>query len=175
MRKFISEGTKSLICGCHDILHPIWVLWSWKKIYKKWPKCWEVVCIFLHDIGHIGLNYLSDVRQKDVHWVLGAQICRMLFGQKGFDFVAGHVLKSEFPKSRLFEPDKYSWTVAPLWWMRKNNWVENLPGSAEEFKSRARENVENGFKKDNHDLHLELLNEKKKKRNKKDASLLQKS
>lgn len=159
--KIISEGTKSLLFGCHDVWHYVWTLWAWKKLYKEWPKWWEVVCIFLHDIGHVGLDYLEDVKQKEIHWVLGAQICRILFGQKGFDFVAGHVVNNGFTKSKLFKPDKYSWTIAPLWWMRKNNWVERLPGSAEDFKNKAKENVLNGFKKDNHDLHLELKENEK--------------
>lgn len=70
----MTQGTVSILFGCHSPIHSVLVLMSWKKLYRHWPRWWQIVCIFLHDIGHWGLDYLDDVNQKNKHWELGARI-----------------------------------------------------------------------------------------------------
>ena len=155
----MSEGTISYLIGCHHFfLHPLWVLVAWIKEYRSFPKPWELACIFLHDIGHIGKEYLTDPKQKAEHWKLGAIIAGKLFGEKGFLMVAGHSKGSGFPRSKLFVPDKKSWIVAPAWWLRSNSWFEDFgstfshPGK---WKALCIENANAGFPKGSHEMYLE--------------------
>lgn len=156
----MKEGTISILIGCHNfIMHPLCVLIAWHKEYRSWPKFWELVCIFIHDIGHWGLDYLSDPEQKKRHWILGACWAQKLFGIKGYLFVAGHVTHSPFPKSKLYIPDKRSWLEAPNWWLRTNSWFEDFgnwysedPG---QWKKIVKENLDNGCPKGSHELYLE--------------------
>ena len=155
----LSEGTISYLIGCHQFfLHPLWVLVAWIKEYRSLPKFWELCCIFLHDIGHIGKDYLSDSKQKAEHWILGAKIARLLFGEKGFLLIAGHVTKSPYPRSKLYLPDKRSWLEAPDWWLLSNSLIEDFETNAslpKNWKRLVRENIENGCPKGSHELYLE--------------------
>jgi hypothetical protein len=155
----MSEGTISYLIGCHSfIIHPLCVLIAWYKEYRAWPKFWQLVCIFIHNIGHIGKEYLSDPRQKADHWKLGAKIAFKCFGPKGFYFVAGHSKGSGFPRSKLFLPDKKSWLYAPSWWLWSNHWFENFNSSASiphNWKRLVAENVANGCPKGSHEMYLE--------------------
>lgn len=160
----MTEGTKSYLIGCHQFfLHPLWVLIAWVKIYRRWPKFWELCCIFLHDIGHIGKNYLSDPKQKEEHWILGAELAQKFFGDKGFYMIAGHVTHSGFPRSTLYLPDKQSWIEAPIWWLTTNRWFENFGAwhsrNPHEFKKIIAENIANGCPKGSHEIYLELRDE----------------
>ncbi len=117
----ISEGTRSLLIGCHSfIIHPLMVLRAWRWWFGSWPAIWQIVCIFLHDIGLAGREYLSDPAIKKGHWRLGASWAERLFGNKGFLFCAGHTPESMGPRSDLWYADKASWLVAPIWWMKLN-------------------------------------------------------
>jgi hypothetical protein len=116
----MKQGTKSIICGCHSPIHSIIVTISWKKIYGKWPKFWQLVCIFLHDIGHYGLDYLDNFEEKKIHWKLGAKIGGLIYGNKGYNFLAGHCDYSNRSRSALYKADKYSWLIAPRWWLWLN-------------------------------------------------------
>ena len=122
----LKEGTISILLGCHSIVHSFLVLVSWVKLYGKFPKPWQIVCIFLHDIGHLGLDYLSNFEEKKEHWRFGAEISRTLFGKKGYSFVAGHCDYSNENRSALYKADKYSWYIAPKWWMYCNAYFEPL-------------------------------------------------
>jgi len=127
----MKEGTKSLLFGCHQFfLHPLWVLFAWRLEYKEWPKFWEIVCIFLHDVGLWGLDYLTDPYQKKAHWELGTWYGWKLFGMKGLSLIAGHTPYSDWPKSRLWKADKRSWLVAPIWWLNLNFHIENFQTEA---------------------------------------------
>lgn len=125
----MTEGTKSYLIGCHQFLiHPLCVLWAWRKWFGSWPKFWQIVCIFLHDIGICGRQYLSNKDAKDGHWKRGAVYAYLLFGDKGFLFCAGHTPEALpcYPRSLLWYADKYSWVVAPMWWLWNNYRVEGF-------------------------------------------------
>lgn len=132
----MKEGTRSYLFGCHQfLLHPLWVLLAWRLEYKSWPKWWEIIAIFLHDIGICGRQYLSNDEAKIGHWRKGTHlsfyIVRKLTGSickgailAGF-LCAGHCPEeSNFPESKLSRADKRSWLVAPMWWLWFNYWVE---------------------------------------------------
>ncbi len=134
----MTEGTKSYLVGCHQFfIHPLWVLMAWRLEYKSWPKWWEIICIFLHDIGVCGRQYLSDDKAKKGHWLKGADIAIkivwMLKRGRGslplqfetYDFCAGHCPEeSGYPESKLSRADKRSWLVAPIWWLWINYYIE---------------------------------------------------
>lgn len=157
----MTQGTISIIFGCHSPVHSILVLLAWRKIYGKWPKFWETVCILIHDIGHYGLNYLDDVKQKRKHWRPGAEIAWRLFGMKGFLLLAGHCLYSGFKKSTLYRADKYAWVIAPNWWLYSNNFFEpklcmgyGRMEAVKLFKESVTQNWNAGLPESTHDLYL---------------------
>jgi len=160
----ISEGTISYLIGCHQFLiHPLCVLAAWIKEYRQWPAPWELVCIFIHDIGHIGLDYLSDSRQKTYHWVLGAEIALRLFGAKGFLLVAGHSAQSGYPRSKLYIPDKKSWLVAPDWWLDSNRLFEDFQSDhsgAKEWKKLVAKSMREDFPNGLHRVYLDHKNDR---------------
>lgn len=155
----MNEGTKSYLFGCHHFfIHPLLVLIAWIKEYKTFPKFWELICIFLHDIGHVGKQYLSDPKEKQKHWMLGADIAYKLFGLKGFYLIAGHTTQNSHPRSKLFIPDKKSWLIAPNWWLWLNYKIEDFQSEAAKpkaWKALVSENVKNGYPKGNHEMYLE--------------------
>lgn len=159
----MKQGTISVLFGCHSVLHSITVARAWRRLYGSWPKGWELACIFLHDIGHWGTNYLDNVEEKRQHAVLGARVAGALFGKKGYELVAGHNPYNGAPRSRLFEPDKFSWLLASKWWMWTNTIFEPKlirPGysrmeSVMMFKTAMWENARHGYKKQGHDIYLE--------------------
>jgi hypothetical protein len=152
----MSEGTRSVLFGCHSPIHAFYVIVAWKELYGKYPKPWELICILLHDLGHLGLNYLSDPEQKKKHWVLGAGIAGALFGQKGMDLVAGHTIHSGFPISRLKKPDKFSHIIASERWMAWYYWIEGLEGfPPKEWKRRIRAEIEQENWRDCHEVYLD--------------------
>lgn len=64
-------GTKSLLFGVHQIfLHPLFVLWGWKKLYG-WPNWRELVCIIIHDWGYWGCADM-DGKEGERHPVWAA-------------------------------------------------------------------------------------------------------
>jgi hypothetical protein len=120
----MKEGTISVLWGCHSPIHSFLVLCAWIRLYKRLPRPWQIVCIFIHDIGHWQKDYLTDVEQKYDHWILGAYLAFCMFGKKGYAFVAGHYSYSGYPLSLLYKADKYSWTIAPIWWLWLNYQIE---------------------------------------------------
>lgn len=131
----MKEGTKSVLFGCHNpLIHGIFVLMAWRLEYKSWPKWWEVICIFLHDIGVWGRQYLSDDRAKIGHWKLGATIATNLvflitrdwvLSLEAHYLVAGHCPEeSGYRKSKLWTPDKKCSLVTPIWLLWWNYWIE---------------------------------------------------
>lgn len=136
---------------------------AWRKLYGRWPSWWETACIFLHDIGHWGKDYLDDYEAKKHHAELGARVCGFLFGRRGYDLAFGHNAYGDFARSMLYEPDKYSWVIAPEWWMVTNTWFEpklvrkgsTRRQSAVMFKEAMRANMQTGWARRGHDIYLE--------------------
>ena len=144
-------------------MHSLVVIKAWKQLYGHWPNLWEVSCILIHDIGHWGKDYLNDYEAKQRHSELGAKVAGFLFGQKGYDLIIGHNAYNGQPRSKLYEPDKYSWVIAPVWWMITNTFFEpklirknsTRKESALMFKNAMRLNMDNGWVKRGHDIYLE--------------------
>jgi hypothetical protein len=129
---------------------------AWRKIFGSYPKLWELFCIFLHDIGICGRQYLSVKGAKNGHWLAGAKIAGYLFGQKGAWLCAGHTSESNFPQSKLFLADKYSWLVAPEWWLWSNFYLEKFEGSISnpvEWKKIIADNLKKNHHFSSHDLY----------------------
>lgn len=157
----LKQGTISFFFGCHDPVHSILVVLSWRKLYGEWPRLWQIACIFLHDIGHIGVDYLDSYDDKKRHWELGAMAARHLFGWEGWRFLAGHSKHSNTPLSKLYKADKFSWSMAPTWWLWKNNVVEpKLKGgmgnlqAIRDFRAKVKENIESGRFGETHEIYL---------------------
>lgn len=98
----MTEGTISVLFGCHSVIHSLCVLRAWRYLYRRWPWGWQIVCIFLHDVGHWGRDYLSNPEEKEDHWYLGAKIARWLFGMKGWQLVKGHTKVSLGGKGQIY-------------------------------------------------------------------------
>lgn len=162
MPRLVSQGTISVLIGCHSPIHGLLVVIAWRKLYGKFPKLWQIACIFLHDVGHVGLDYLDNYDEKKQHWRGGAYIAYWLFGEKGYELVAGHSSHSWFPPNRLYYADRYSWTLAPYWWLYWNSLVEpqlncgmSIKAAIKTFRDRVRENVESGRYEATHNFFLE--------------------
>ncbi len=165
----MKQGTVSWFFGCHSVVHSVLVLIAWRKVYARWPKLWQVACIFLHDIGHIGLDYLDDFEQKKRHWKLGAEIGGRLFGYRAYYLLAGHCSHSGFVESELYRADKYSWYIAPTWWLWWNNIVEpklaiNCDGNMDavrKFQAMVKTSIESGEFRSTHEMYLQRRGEPK--------------
>ncbi len=158
----MKQGTMSVLLGCHSPVHSLLVLIAWCKLYRRFPKPWQLICILIHDIGHWGTMYLDNPEEKERHSVLGAKIAGKLFGQRGHDLILGHNSYNGMPRSELYDPDKYSWTIAPIWWMVSNTWFEpklqrrgsTRRESALMFKRATIENGKTGFQERGYDIYL---------------------
>jgi hypothetical protein len=142
----MKEGTKSWLFGCHSIVHSYYVFKAWKVLYGSYPNFMETICILLHDIGYIGIDYLSNKSNKG-HAILGAKIAKFLFGEAGWNLVIGHSRAdskaNNVPLSPLEGPDDYSWLLAPDWWLDFNRFIEpQLAGRA--WKKKVKDNWESG-------------------------------
>jgi len=156
------QGTLSVLFGCHSIVHSLVVTVAWRKLYGRCPNWWQIVCILIHDIGHWGKDYLDDYELKKRHAELGAKVAGFFFGQKGYRLVSGHNAYNGQERSELYQPDKYSWVIAPIWWMMSNTIAEpklirkgcTRRQSAVMFKEAMRENMKHDFKEQGHDIYL---------------------
>lgn len=158
----MKQGTVSILVGVHSPVHSLLVALAWHRLYRTWPRPWELMCIVLHDVGHVSLDYLDDPAQKVRHWRLGARIAGRLFGPKGYDLVAGHCADSGAERSKLYKPDKYSRSLEPSWLQWFCTVVEpkvTLGRSRWEhvrwFRSVVAANIESGEYRDLHHLCLE--------------------
>lgn len=158
----MKQGTWSVLLGCHSPVHSIIVTVAWVKLYRSFPAPWELVCIFIHDIGHWGKDYLNDYEEKKRHGIAGTKLAQRLFGEKGHDLCAGHNEYNGAKRSRLYDPDKYSWVIAPIWWLMSNQIFEpklirknaGRYESAVMFKQAMAENMKTGFKEAGHAIYL---------------------
>ncbi len=158
----MTEGTRSLLIGCHSfIMHPLMVIKAWHWWFGRWPRPWQIICIFIHDWGIAGRDYLTWKYAKVGHWRCGAHLAYKFFGQKGFDFCAGHTPEStrafaDIKRSDLWYADKASWLVAPIWWLKLNyifdisNNGRNKVSSPWEFKLWIAQNLKEDLLNGNH-------------------------
>ena len=170
-RKLMTEGTISYLFGCHQFFfHPLWVLFAWRLEYKSWPKLWQIICIFLHDVGICGRQYISDDEAKPGHWILGAVLAKQLFtrigrcdlAEKAWFFIGGHCpSESCLNKSKLFLPDKRSYLVEPMWMKWVNYYIEDFEiSNPVDWTERVRENLKRELPLGGHELYLSLKNGK---------------
>ncbi len=156
----MTEGTKSYLFGCHSfIMHPLCIIYAWKKHYGTWPNFKQIVCIFLHDIGIIGLDYLS--KGKKGHWVRGANLANDLFGPDAFYFCAGHSTGSGTTRSKMWIADKKSWLYAPKWWLHLNKWVEGWDVHPDDWVKAVKKDLEKESPTGAHGLYLELTGKRR--------------
>lgn len=163
----MKQGTISVFFGCHNIFHSVFVLIAWIKLYRRLPKFWQLICIFIHDIGHYGKNYLDNIAEKKRHWIGGARLAEKLFGIKGFLFIAGHCAYSGYKKSELYKADKYSWHIMPGWFHLIFQTFEpklkmgcSRMEAIRAFKKAVKESIESGEFRSTHDIYLERCREK---------------
>jgi hypothetical protein len=158
----LTQGTISVIIGCHSPIHSLLVGLAWRRLYGVWPSPWEWACIIVHDLGHLGRNYLDNYEEKKGHWELGARIAGILFGREGYLLVAGHSEHSGEPESRMFRADKFSWSLAPTWWLWLHTYTEPKilcrPTRREHvrwFREQVAKSIGNGEWKETHKIWLD--------------------
>lgn len=133
-------GTKTLLFGLHQfMLHPALMLIAYIKVFKTCPSLLEIVAIIVHDWGYFGKEGI-DSKGGEYHPYLGAKICRLLFGPKGWDFCIGHNdevrLKEGVARSRLYTVDKYYYILIPVWLHRL---LGDISGESLEIAERGNE------------------------------------
>lgn len=123
----MTQGTKSILIGSHSVIHSILVIKAWRIVYNKWPSLKIILCIFLHDIGYYGMNYITN-KSNIGHAELGARIAKKIFGKEYYELIIGHSASSrnkyKIYDTRLEAPDDYSWLIAPKWWISFSNLIE---------------------------------------------------
>lgn len=165
----MTEGTISYLFGCHQFFfYPLWVLFAWRLEYKSWPKLWQIICIFLHDVGICGRQYISDDEAKLGHWMLGGFLAHELFLKLGLPriaetswlFIGGHAPnESGMPKSKMFIPDKRSYLVEPMWMKWVNYYVEDFGiSNLVDWTERVKENLKREHPLGSHEMYLNLKN-----------------
>lgn len=137
----MKQGTRSLLVGCHQFIwHPLLVIVGWVLWHNSFPRFWELVCIFIHDWGVWGTDYLDGPDNKVRHPERGANIAKRFFGEKGWMLIAGHSLEyikgwdavhpdlqpPDLEVSDLFYADKYSWLITPNFLLTWQHRVEGL-------------------------------------------------
>lgn len=165
--RILSQGTRSVLYGCHAPHHAVMVAIAWRRLYGRWPKLWELACIFLHDVGHVGTNFWDNPEEKDSHWRLGAELADYLFGIEGYLLCAGHEPHSGCKESKLYKADRLSRLWTPTWlllWERlaepelrraQPGWISGV----RDLRERLKASIESGEFVSNHDVYLEMLKE----------------
>lgn len=122
----MNVGTKSILFGVHQFLwHPLTVARAWRYLYGRWPRAWEWVCIFCHDLGYWGKPNM-DGEEGRTHPVRGARLAQKIVGWKwpqlssaAFDVTIAH--SSYYAEihglrtSKLYLADKVSILFDPGW------------------------------------------------------------
>jgi hypothetical protein len=124
----VTIGTKSLLYGAHCfLLHPIFVLSAWIRLYG-WPrKPPVVVAVLLHDLGYWGRSNMDGEDGKR-HPEFGARLMEKLFdtvgkpwsGLRWYLFTGAHSRSWAAEKgcnpSPLCYADKLAFCLTP-WWL----------------------------------------------------------
>ena len=116
-------GTRSVLFGIHFwAWHPVTVLLAWIDLFGV-PKPWELLCIFVHDLGYLGKDDMDGLSGAN-HPELGAKIAGFFCGEKARLLCLGHsrtyAKAHGIPESRLCFADKWSPVFDPLhfYWLR---------------------------------------------------------
>ncbi len=123
-------GTKSVLYGAHCFLiHPVFVMIAWIKLYGfPWdPRLW--VAFFVHDLGYLGKPNM-DGKEGITHPELGAKIMS-IFGESWADFTRYH---SKYYStyccksfSKLCVADKLAISLEPSWlYLPRVNWTGEI-------------------------------------------------
>jgi hypothetical protein len=136
-------GTKSVLFGVHQfILHPLFVVWAWRILYKEWPDIVEWAAIITHDLGYWGCpnmdglegeSHPSKVATWWMEWAgdFGEEVGREVVGHSRF-----HAAQWGLPLSKLFKPDKLSTALYPRWLYLL---LGNLSGEIDEYMGLCEE------------------------------------
>ena len=92
--RWLPVGTRSLLFGVHQFaLHPLFVLWAWRRLYGSLPRDWRVwVVILIHDWGYWGCKDMDGPEGKWHPWG-GAKIAaRLLDRSRAPDWASRGVL-----------------------------------------------------------------------------------
>lgn len=149
-------GTKSILWGAHAFwFHPIVVLLAWRKLYKRWPRWWQLVAIFCHDLAYWGLPNIDGLEGKQHPFggaLLAARIVVLLrhgrwlrsipeLGEWGsityfFSLLHSRDMAAQLglPVSEAYAADKYSICVEPAWFYLLRT---RLSGEIHEFRQHA--------------------------------------
>ena len=132
-------GTKSLVCGTHQIFwHPFTVFLAWHELYG-WPSWKETICIAMHDTGYIGCPDMDGPCGEN-HPLLGARIAGKLFGKEYHDLCLYHsrttASKYNISPSALCWADKLSIKWEPNWFYL---FRATLSGEIKEYRKHAAE------------------------------------
>lgn len=137
-------GTKSILFGVHQfILHPLFLVVAWWKLYgfPLDPRLW--LAFFVHDLGYIGKPNMDGPEGK-MHPVLGATIMGTWFGDKWHDFCfyhSRHTAKMDHTlPSRLCVADKLVTCITPSWLFLV---LANLTGEMREYMADSPEEMQN--------------------------------
>lgn len=112
-------GTKTLLFGIHQfLLHPIFLLIAWKRLYG-WPRDFRIiVAMIVHDWGYWRCRDL-DGPEGQRHPELGARIMTWLFGPEWGAWTRRHsktYAKLENAEvSALWRADKLASAIYPTW------------------------------------------------------------
>lgn len=155
-------GTKSLLFGVHQVfLHPLFVLWGWKKLYD-WPNWKELVCIVIHDWGYWGCSDM-DGGEGEKHTFFGAKLASVFFDKYNkldwYYFCLNHsrfCAKRYMTKpSKLCWADKFGTALMPTWlWA----FLARLSGEVDEYLNAQKDETLKGIK-DPHKFFKKYKNE----------------
>lgn len=137
-------GTRSILFGVHAFWwHPLVVLLAWFRLYKSFPKWWQLIAIFCHDLGYWGLPNIDGPEGKQ-HPTKGAALTAKivaLFMGPSWDVYFFSLLHSRdaaaragLPVSDLYAPDKYAIWFEPAWFYLLR---ARLSSEIHEFKQHA--------------------------------------
>jgi hypothetical protein len=118
----MKTGTKSLLFGCHQfVLHPIFVLWAWIKLYD-WPNWKELICIIIHDWGYWGCGNMDDKNGENHPWFAAVWAREFLDTVNTSRYFWLCLLHSRFlakragnQPSKLCWADKLGTALMPVW------------------------------------------------------------
>jgi hypothetical protein len=138
--RVLPVGPRSILFGSHQFLvHPLMVIWAWKKLYGEWPDFRETVCIFLHDLGYV-TQWCHDMdgAEGDTHPEWAATVAGRWFGP---EYAALRRYHSRFLArrdgrnvSRLCAPDKLAGGSWPVWLFVL---LGRLSGEIDEYMARS--------------------------------------